>query len=898
MDNMLNNVPFVVVKEYFFKNTASTMIDFVKKIAGMVTDAKTGPKDDSSSDTGITEKSSQGQGDAKSMGNSFMDKVKEIFHNITLKPMVIDIPYILYFCLRQKQYGNTYIFPYIAPTDTVINAASNASEWGDDESIFGKIKGMVKESLEMVGNIALQAAGSQGQFANIFPAPSWKGPGGGSGENPAEFSFALILINDNVVKARNNYMCVNTIIHNNRSIQKAILNFPGALYEVWLPTGQRHLMCTGDFKLSPIGLNRMTPNDFFKGGYKDKGANLRIGVDRGDAANIQNPAELGHRENGEVLPDAYKLAITFKSCLANNMNTAVFQYYVKMTGYDGGPFDSSGVKGGPGESSQDSVFDQIASMKSLADKVERVFGRGGRTEATAPTTEEAKRNYVSVRGEKSIVDMRMGEILDSDDFEKITEKFDEATYNKKLGKLRTDIGDQAVNSESAVLTIKKSQSTVREASAFLAKLYNAPDENLWYKEDPKEQLYTTLKPDYRKMLRDKYQVKMKELRSVDSQLKSETRKLSNVESQLSTQFNLGKREELLETKVQLTRSMNALQERRGDLSDDLIKIDTDIIQSAFDEQDDVVSVRKTDVGFRIFQQVWNEKIMNSYEKDKLQYLTSQEKERYFKDKLRELEKFDVHGVLRKPDWFFRVVVLDYIVREMKRLILWFKDCSWDDFETVYKITRKLRMLQLDVDAAYSDKPFDINHTNLFQVSDDDVKDYTKIDKMLVGNTLYELFSSIVRTKTVKFKEIESDLVSEGDDDEKRELVRDRESEIETSMQRKVRFDVVVRYWGSEAELTKIAYDIVNKDVDSPIVVQGYPSIKTLGQLKSDIIELKLEPNLKKDDEKKLHNLLAALVNQVSTVKEALVIEKMNEMKELAREEIERKDNSVMAQVVS
>ena len=42
-----------------------------------------------------------------------MDKVKEIFNDIPLKPMVIDIPYILYFCLRQKVYGNTYIFPYI-----------------------------------------------------------------------------------------------------------------------------------------------------------------------------------------------------------------------------------------------------------------------------------------------------------------------------------------------------------------------------------------------------------------------------------------------------------------------------------------------------------------------------------------------------------------------------------------------------------------------------------------------------------------------------------------------------------------------------------------------------------------------------------------------------------------
>lgn len=126
MDTMLNNVPFVVVKEYFFKNTASMMIDFVKKIAGMVNQAKEPVKDDTPADTSAGEQSSQGAGDAKSTGNSFMDKVKEIFNDIPLKPMVIDIPYILYFCLRQKVYGNTYIFPYIAPTGTVINEASNA----------------------------------------------------------------------------------------------------------------------------------------------------------------------------------------------------------------------------------------------------------------------------------------------------------------------------------------------------------------------------------------------------------------------------------------------------------------------------------------------------------------------------------------------------------------------------------------------------------------------------------------------------------------------------------------------------------------------------------------------------------------------------------------------------
>ena len=45
------------------------------------------------------------------------------------------------------------------------------------------------------------------------------------------------------------------------------------------------------------------------------------------------------------------------------------------------------------------------------------------------------------RGMKSLSDMRFGDILDSDDFNDFTEKFDEATYNKKLGKLRTDVGD-------------------------------------------------------------------------------------------------------------------------------------------------------------------------------------------------------------------------------------------------------------------------------------------------------------------------------------------------------------------------------------------------------------------------------------------------------------------------
>lgn len=191
------------------------------------------------------------------------------------------------------------------------------------------IKNAIGNLGQTLGNFAASMAGSSAKAATLFPAPTWTGPAG-SDDKP-EFSFELILINDNIVKSRNNYMCVNTIIHNNRSMQKAILSFPGALYEVWLPTGQRHLMCTGDFKLYPLGLNRRSPTNFFKGGGIP-GANFEIGTTNGDVAKILNP----HQEGIEVIPDAFKLTITFKSCLPNNMNTAVFQYYVKMVGYTDG----------------------------------------------------------------------------------------------------------------------------------------------------------------------------------------------------------------------------------------------------------------------------------------------------------------------------------------------------------------------------------------------------------------------------------------------------------------------------------------------------------------------------------------------------------------------------------
>lgn len=57
------------------------------------------------------------------MGESLISKIMEKFETgLTLEKAAIDIPYILYYCLRKKVFGNTYIFPYIVKSDsTVIN---------------------------------------------------------------------------------------------------------------------------------------------------------------------------------------------------------------------------------------------------------------------------------------------------------------------------------------------------------------------------------------------------------------------------------------------------------------------------------------------------------------------------------------------------------------------------------------------------------------------------------------------------------------------------------------------------------------------------------------------------------------------------------------------------------
>lgn len=598
MRTMLNQIPYVVIKEYFFKNTASTMISLIQKLMKKTPEQNVNPAPD-------TDKSSQGAVSAKSTGNGLMAKIKDTFEKITMEDQVINIPYVLYCGLRKKMYGNTYVFPYVVTSSTVINESSNQEEWnGKENFILNGIQELGSHIGDWMGTLTgSMASGSK----KLFPAPTWDGPK----DSNIEFQFDLMLINDHIIRARNNYMCVNTIINNNRNMQKAILDFPGALYELWLPTGQRHLMCTASFKLYPLGLNRKTPTGFFTGGDKS-GGNFSIGTSTGNGAKIKNP----HKDEVEVIPDGYKLQCSFKSCLPNNLNSSIFQYYVKMTGYD----DEGAIP--PGGTVKDDLANKVGEI------VENVYNE-------AKGMVNGVVDKITDRGqEKGYRSMSRP----NDGSGGTENTFIESTYNKKLERLRAQFGDITLDSDSAVQVVKDSIRIIKDSSEFLTKLYGSDGGNLWYRDNPTDEYYTTLKPDETKWLRTQYYDGIRNLRKVQTKLDELKKVQLDLNDQLSVMsLGLDDRQKIMDEIVKSQSEYQGLNTKKEKLVEDLMVIDNQILSKAYDKQDSEISVAKRKLTPNIFNRIWGERIMNAYERDKVQFMTSKEKTRYMKEKVIELK---------------------------------------------------------------------------------------------------------------------------------------------------------------------------------------------------------------------------------------------------------------------
>lgn len=307
INTILNSNPYVFIKEYFMRNNVSSAVNLFQ--GALEGKADPPASDEANQPSAIKENTTKLTNIIK---NAFIE-LGDPFEQ------VIDMPYVLYHRLKAKLFGNQYVFPY-NPKDFALATSSNAEEWGGTGILASLTSGLMQATNGLTGMLGFGVA-------TPFPAPTWKLPEGGTKWN---MTFDLNLINDEFVRARNNYMCANTIINNNRWIQKTILGFPGALYEVLIPTGLRELMCTGTFTLKSLGVNRHVPHDFFDTPFKI-GSQVYPGP-KGDL----------HSSAYEVVPDAYTLNCSFQSCIQENLNNSVFAYYLKITDFaPGTPVDSA-----------------------------------------------------------------------------------------------------------------------------------------------------------------------------------------------------------------------------------------------------------------------------------------------------------------------------------------------------------------------------------------------------------------------------------------------------------------------------------------------------------------------------------------------------------------------------
>ena len=115
--------------------------------------------------------------------------------------------------------------------------------------------------------------------------------------------------------------------------------------------------------------------------------------------------------------------------------------------------------------------------------------------------------------------------------------------------------------------------------------------------------------------------------------------------------------------------------------------------------------------------------------------------------------------------------------------------------------------------------------------------------------------------------------------------------------RKVRQDIIVRTWGSESELTRLAYENISKQETQELVVnidgQDEKFKGGLKQLKDEIISLKLNRN----DDERLRNLIGAFSNQVTAMKEQMIMKEMEKMDKLAEYKQSKLDEQVNSDVV-
>jgi len=144
--------------------------------------------------------------------------------------------------------------------------------------------------------------------------PWWDAEAGHKTAEP-EITIKFHLFNDNISKAIANFICVNTLIANNKWYQYNLFQHSSCLYEIKLDGYNRLFACTCNATVKSIG-NLRTPPEFFAKKIQQHCQGL---VD--DAKTF---AEGLLSQKLVKIPDVYEVELTFKSILPANFNNFMY----------------------------------------------------------------------------------------------------------------------------------------------------------------------------------------------------------------------------------------------------------------------------------------------------------------------------------------------------------------------------------------------------------------------------------------------------------------------------------------------------------------------------------------------------------------------------------------------
>ena len=241
---------------------------------------------------------------------------------------IMKMPFFFYYTFLSSTTLNIYEFPCKLDNDLLYSSDGTAG-WGGTAFDLQSVQDKIRAFSGAAGAIADALLGN---IRMMYLAP-WNAMEGWK-TNDTDIQLKVYLFNDTIETAVTNFICVNTLIGNNKYAQYGVFQTGPSLYDVQVEGSNRLFACTGKFQVNAKGPMREPPYEFFKKLIDNKGSHVSMSVEQLlQAKKIK-------------IPDVYEVTMTFSSCLPATFNSWLFQYSndMKIDKSQGGYKQSSVIK--------------------------------------------------------------------------------------------------------------------------------------------------------------------------------------------------------------------------------------------------------------------------------------------------------------------------------------------------------------------------------------------------------------------------------------------------------------------------------------------------------------------------------------------------------------------------